>query len=99
MRQRIEHARELLADPGRRVAEVSFELGFPSQSHFTTVFRALVGLTPRAYQRHCNGKKGWQESEISHKSERPLQAVSDKIRLKSETTYSVGAIYLRAGSK
>jgi AraC-like DNA-binding protein len=56
LRQRIECARELLADPGRRVAEVSYELGFPSQSHFTTVFRTLVGVTPRAYQRHRNGK-------------------------------------------
>jgi AraC family transcriptional regulator len=56
LRQRIERARDLLADPGRRVAEVSCELGFPSQSHFTTVFRTLVGVTPRAYQRHHNGK-------------------------------------------
>ena len=54
--QRIERARELLADPRRRVAEVSYELGFSSQSHFTTVFRTLVGVTPRAYQRHRNGK-------------------------------------------
>jgi AraC-like DNA-binding protein len=56
MRQRIERATELLTDPGRRVAEVSWELGFSSQSHFTTVFRALAGVTPRAYQRHRNGK-------------------------------------------
>jgi AraC family transcriptional regulator len=56
MRQRIERATELLGDPRRQVAEVSYELGFPSQSHFTTVFRALVGVTPRAYQRHRNGQ-------------------------------------------
>jgi AraC-like DNA-binding protein len=56
LRQRIERARELLADPGRRVAEVSCELGFPSQSHFTTVFRALAGVTPRAYQRRQSSK-------------------------------------------
>jgi AraC family transcriptional regulator len=56
LRQRIERARELLADPGRRIAEVSYELGFPSQSYFTTVFRTLVGVTPRAFQRRQNGK-------------------------------------------
>ncbi len=51
LRQRIRRAKELLADGRRRVAEVSYELGFPHQSHFTTVFRKLVGMTPRAYQR------------------------------------------------
>ena len=56
LRQRIERARELLADPGRRIADVSYELGFPSQSHFTTVFRTLVGVTPRAFQKRQNGK-------------------------------------------
>jgi AraC family transcriptional regulator len=56
LRQRIERAKELLADPSRRVAEVSYELGFPHQSHFTTVFGKLEGVTPRAYQRQRNGK-------------------------------------------
>ena len=56
LRQRIERARKLLADPGRRISEVSYELGFPSQSHFTTVFRTLVGVTPRAFQKRQNGK-------------------------------------------
>jgi AraC-like DNA-binding protein len=54
--QRIERAKELLAQHRHRVAEVSYELGFPHQSHFTTVFRKLVGVTPRAYQRQRSGK-------------------------------------------
>jgi AraC-like DNA-binding protein len=56
LRQRILRAQELLADPSRRVAEVSYELGFPHQSHFTTVFGKLVGMTPRAYQRQRTGQ-------------------------------------------
>jgi AraC family transcriptional regulator len=56
LRQRIERARELLADPRRRIAQVSYELGFPNQSYFTTVFRTLVGATPGAYQRQRSGK-------------------------------------------
>jgi AraC family transcriptional regulator len=55
LRQRIERARGLLAGPRRRIAQVSYELGFPNQSHFTTVFRKLVGVTPRTYQRQCSG--------------------------------------------
>jgi AraC-like DNA-binding protein len=56
LRQRIERAQELLADPGCRVAQVSYELGFPHQSHFPTVFRKLAGVTPRTYQRQRNSK-------------------------------------------
>jgi AraC-like DNA-binding protein len=55
-RQRIERARELLADPRRRLAEVGYEVGFLNQSHFTTVFRTLVGTTPGAFQRRRNGE-------------------------------------------
>jgi AraC family transcriptional regulator len=56
VRQRVKRAKELLAQPWHRIAEVSYELGFPHQSHFTTVFRKLVGTTPRAYQRQRSGK-------------------------------------------
>jgi AraC-like DNA-binding protein len=32
------------------LAEISYALGFPSQAHFTTTFRKLVGTTPGAYR-------------------------------------------------
>lgn len=54
LERRVERARELLlADPRLPLAEVAYALGFPSQAHFTTVFRRLVGATPGAY------RKGW----------------------------------------
>ena len=56
LQQRIDRGKELLADPRRRIAEVSDALGFPHQSHFATTFRALVGMTPREYQRQRGGK-------------------------------------------
>jgi AraC family transcriptional regulator len=56
LRQRIERAKELLAEPRHRIAAVSYELGFPHQSHFTTIFRKLVGTTPRDYQRQRRGR-------------------------------------------
>jgi AraC-like DNA-binding protein len=34
---------------------VNDALGFPQQNHFATTFRALVGTTPRAYQRQRGG--------------------------------------------
>jgi AraC family transcriptional regulator len=50
LRQRIERAKELLAGPRCRIAEVSDALGFPHQSHFTTTFHRWVGTTPRQYR-------------------------------------------------
>jgi len=56
LHQRVERAKHLLASPRRRIADVSQELGFPHQSHFATTFRALVGMTPREYQRQRGGE-------------------------------------------
>jgi AraC-like DNA-binding protein len=50
LRQRIAHARHLLVENHLSLAEVSYRLGFPSQAHFTTMFRKLVGTTPGAYR-------------------------------------------------
>ena len=47
---RIKRAKELLAADGMSLAEISYALGFPSQAHFTTTFRKLVGTTPGAYR-------------------------------------------------
>jgi AraC family transcriptional regulator len=50
LRQRIAHARHLLVENHLSLAEISYRLGFPSQAHFTTMFRKLVGTTPGAYR-------------------------------------------------
>jgi AraC family transcriptional regulator len=56
LHQRGERAKHLLADPRRRIADVSQEVGIAPQSHVTTVFRTLVGTTPRTYQRQRGGE-------------------------------------------
>jgi AraC family transcriptional regulator len=48
--QRIERAKRLLAAGSLPLVQVAFRLGFPSQAHFTTVFRKHVGTTPGAYR-------------------------------------------------
>jgi AraC family transcriptional regulator len=50
LRQRIEHAKERLRDPKRRVIEVALEAGFQNPSHFARMFRKLVGVSPSAFQ-------------------------------------------------
>jgi len=51
LRTRVERAKTLLRDSRARVADISAELGFADQSHFTRRFRRLVGMPPSAYAR------------------------------------------------
>ncbi|SEQ72445.1 AraC family transcriptional regulator [Mycobacterium sp. 88mf] len=48
--RRIAMARALLADPSYSIADISARLGFSSTSHFTTVFKKRVGVTPAEYR-------------------------------------------------
>jgi RpiB/LacA/LacB family sugar-phosphate isomerase len=50
MRQRVEHAQELLREGRTPLAEVATHVGFETQSHFTSVFRRLCGVTPKHYR-------------------------------------------------
>ena len=50
VRQRIARARGALATPERSVAEISRLVGFRTASHFATVFRHVLGITPGAYR-------------------------------------------------
>lgn len=44
---RIADALQRLEDAGTRLADLAFDLGFSSQSHFGQAFRQAVGCTPR----------------------------------------------------
>lgn len=50
MRQRVERAQELLRDTNTALVEVATHVGFETQSHFTSVFRRLVGITPKKFR-------------------------------------------------
>ena len=50
MRQRVERAQEQLRESRTPLAEVATLVGFETQSHFTSVFRRLVGVTPKHYR-------------------------------------------------
>jgi len=57
MRQRVERAQELLRDGAGALVEIATQVGFETQSHFTSVFRRLVGITPKKF-RESNGDAG-----------------------------------------
>jgi AraC family transcriptional regulator len=50
MRCRIDAAKKLLIDGDRGIADIAFEVGYKSQSYFTTRFALLVGVTPAAFR-------------------------------------------------
>ena len=50
VRARIEHAASLLSAPELSIARISSMVGFRSPSHFSTVFRRVMGVTPCAYR-------------------------------------------------
>jgi AraC family transcriptional regulator len=50
-KQRIERAKELLLDPGRKLADVAQLCGFVDQSHFTRVFSRSEGYSPGRWRR------------------------------------------------
>jgi AraC family transcriptional regulator len=50
LRRRIESARKLLHDPKVSVFEAAVRSGFSEPSHFTKMFRRVVGVTPTEYR-------------------------------------------------
>lgn len=50
LKSRVERAKQLLAGTELPLAEIGYLVGFNSQSHFTTSFRRLARLTPKAFR-------------------------------------------------
>ena len=51
LRRRVERAQEMLLSGQMSVVEIGLSLGFETQSHFTSVFKRLVGRPPHAWRR------------------------------------------------
>ena len=49
--RRIERAKRLLQDTELPISEIALRAGFSSQSHFTTCFRRVAGVTPRSFRK------------------------------------------------
>jgi AraC family transcriptional regulator len=48
---KIERAKNLLAETDLPISSIAYGIGFANQSHFTTVFSKLVGVTSKAYRK------------------------------------------------
>jgi AraC-like DNA-binding protein len=50
LRRRVQRAEELLRNSTVAIAEIALTVGFQTQAHFTTVFKKIVGCTPRQWR-------------------------------------------------
>jgi AraC family transcriptional regulator len=61
MRKRVERASELLAETDMPIKEIAHAVGYRTQTHFTSVFRRLAGMSPGRYRkdrRSAGGSSG-----------------------------------------
>ncbi len=63
LHQRLEKARELLADSARRVSDVAFESGFESIPYFNRAFRRQLGCSPTEFRERLAGRNPDQEKQ------------------------------------
>jgi len=49
--RRIERAKKLMAETDLAISEIALRSGFSNQSHFTTCFRRLAGVTPGSFRK------------------------------------------------
>jgi two-component system, response regulator YesN len=53
---RIEKAKKLMADPGKSIKEITFEVGYHEPNYFSKVFKKMCNVSPKEYQRTLLGK-------------------------------------------
>lgn len=46
LHKRMEAAKRLMTEPNRSLLDIALDVGFQTQSHFTSVFKRLTGKTP-----------------------------------------------------
>jgi len=51
MKRRVKHAANLLVNSSQTVTEVAFETGFEDLSHFSRVFKQIIGKNPTEYKK------------------------------------------------
>lgn len=51
VRQRVQRAAKMLEQTGDSIGAIAVSCGFTDQSHFTRVFRTVVGFSPAAWRR------------------------------------------------
>jgi two-component system response regulator YesN len=54
---RIGKAREMLAEPGWSIKEISAACGYPDPNYFSRLFKKVTGVTPSAFASGASGER------------------------------------------
>jgi AraC family transcriptional regulator len=97
LRRRIERAQHMLAVLTSPLVEVAFEVGFKSQSHFTTVFARYVGETPKGWRQRTRSlppnaystysPESAGQVRTSERTKRIGTALNDGVKLRGSWAY------------
>jgi AraC-like DNA-binding protein len=67
VRSRLRHAARLLADDGRSITDVAYDVGFGDLSNFVRTFQRAAGVSPRKFRQASRGmRKIFQERPSLH---------------------------------
>jgi AraC-like DNA-binding protein len=67
VRSRLRHAARLLADDGRSITDVAYDVGFGDLSNFVRTFHRAAGISPRKFREASRGmRKIFQERPALH---------------------------------
>lgn len=58
MRVRVTAARKMLESTSRTISDIACECGFYDHSHFTRIFKRIVGISPGCYRKHHPSSSG-----------------------------------------
>lgn len=59
LQEKIRRSQNLLRYSDYRIQEISFYLGFSSQSHFSRTFQEFVGMSPNEYRKQFSNRERW----------------------------------------
>ena len=64
VRCRLRRAARLLADPGRSVTDIAFDVGFGDLSNFVNAFRRAAGISPRGFRKASRDRRNFCQEKI-----------------------------------
>lgn len=88
--RRLEHCRLDLVNPqyaDRSIAEIGYRWGFTDQAHFSRVFSAAYGISPREFRKSSSGsvETRWTRGRPVHSGVRPLRPAPSPSPAQGET--------------
>jgi AraC-like DNA-binding protein len=66
IRSRLRRAARLLADDGRQITDIAYEVGFGDLSNFVRTFHRAAGVSPSGFRRVSRGDRKLIQDRLAH---------------------------------